>query len=199
MLVESPGAHVLSRQTAVAARARPLRADGSRHIAVALAAGAGAMALTSSGDALALGVLLGLLAADVVVWGGASLVALASLARWGSTSLRAIGGAQAVLGPAGLVGVTAAALSSWLGGAALVVASPPNAISAVAFGLAGSALVAGPVTGLDAVHLASRAASIVVGIGAAWGAGRWVPRRIARWGSLSLAAASVVCALLGRL
>ncbi len=45
--------------------------------------------------------------------------------RWGSTSLEAVAGAQAVLGPAGLVGPSTAAASSWLAALALVLAAVP--------------------------------------------------------------------------
>ena len=83
-----------------------------------------AVAAGSTGDTLLLGVLLGV-AAGRVAAGVAAVLALASvLVRWGSPSLEALAGAQAVLGPAGTVGSTAAAASAWCAAAALVLAAP---------------------------------------------------------------------------
>jgi hypothetical protein len=121
----------------------------------AAAAAAAVLALTSSGDALVLALALGLAA-----WRPApALAAVAALAatswRWGSSSLEAVAGAQAVLGPAGWVGPTLAAAGSWLGAVALVAATPgfaapvPRAVAAVASGAAAAVVVAGPAPGGD--------------------------------------------------
>lgn len=82
------------------------------------------MALSSTGSAVLLGGLL-----VVVVRRPAPAMAvtgalLAVAVRWGSASLSGLAGAQAVLGPAGLVGPRPAAASAWLAGAALVLAVP---------------------------------------------------------------------------
>ena len=108
------------------------------------------MAASSTGDALLLGVLLGV-AAGRVAAGVAAVLALGSvLLRWGSPSLEALAGAQAVLGPAGTVGTTAAAASAWCAAAALVLAAPrleqqlPWRVgAAVPFGVAAAAVVVG--------------------------------------------------------
>ncbi len=83
------------------------------------------LAVASQGDALVVAALLA-----VAAWRpfpalaiGAGLVAASW--RWGSTSLEAIAGAQAVLGPAGLVGSSTAAASAWLAGLAVLLAAVP--------------------------------------------------------------------------
>ena len=157
MPLEPPGTDLPARP-----RTRPLTAATGRDV-VRLAAGAGAavMALSSSGDVLLLGVLLGGAAGSV--WAGAAGVAagLAVLVRWGSPSLDALAGAQSVLGPAGLVGPPLAAAATWVAGAALVLAAPSlpwgevrragvaRVVGALAFALTAAAIVAGPGPGGD--------------------------------------------------
>lgn len=72
--------------------------------------------------------LLGLLVALVLASRAGAVAALlatsAVLVRWGSPSLTAVAGDQAVLGPAIVVGSTAAAASAWLAAAAIVLAVP---------------------------------------------------------------------------
>ena len=83
------------------------------------------LAILSRGDALVLGALL-----VVVAWHLPALAVIPALLaaswRWGSTSLDALAGAQAVLGPAGFVGPTAAAAGSWLAAVANVLSPPPE-------------------------------------------------------------------------
>ncbi|HUF33638.1 MAG TPA: hypothetical protein VMN58_10585 [Acidimicrobiales bacterium] len=82
------------------------------------------MALSSTGSAVLLG---GLLVVVVRRPASAFAVAGAVLAvsvRWGSSSLSGLAGAQAVLGPAGLVGSRPAVASAWLAATALVLAVP---------------------------------------------------------------------------
>ena len=90
----------------------------------AAAAAAVVLAVLSRGDVLVLGALL-----VVVAWRLPALAVLPALVaaswRWGSTSLDALAGAQAVLGPAGFVGPTTAAAASWLAAVAILVSSAP--------------------------------------------------------------------------
>lgn len=81
------------------------------------------LAVLSRGDALVLGVLL-----VVATWRLLALAVLPALVasswRWGSTSLDALAGAQAVLGPAGFVGPATAATASWLAAIAILLSVP---------------------------------------------------------------------------
>jgi hypothetical protein len=78
------------------------------------------LAVLSRGDALVVATLLALAAWRPLPVAALGAALVASSWRWGSTSLEALAGAQAVLGPAGWVGPTAAALSSWLAGVAVL-------------------------------------------------------------------------------
>jgi hypothetical protein len=125
----------------------------------AAAAAALVLALLSRGDTLVLAALL-----VVMSWRlSAAAIAVPALVaaswRWGSTSLEALAGAQAVLGPAGLVGPTKAAAAAWLAAVALVLLVPARAsssagqvVTSVAIGASGAAaalVVAGPAIGDD--------------------------------------------------
>lgn len=145
MLVEPPGSHVPPRRWLT----EPTL------IRVAAAAAAAVLAVTSTGDAFVLAAALG-----VAAWRPApALAAGAALAaaswRWGSSSLEAVAGAQAVLGPAGWVGPPMAAAGCWLGAVALVAATPgipasaPRGMAAAASGAAAAVVVAGPAPGGD--------------------------------------------------
>lgn len=162
MLLEPPHPHVPAgpRPSGLAA-ARP-----------ALAAGAAIVALTSTGDVLLLAALLAVVAADVAPGAVAVVAGLSVLARWGTSSLSALAGAQAVAGAAGWTGPPLLVASSWCAAAALVAAAPRHRAGAVAFGLLAADLAAGPAvvrslatTNLD--HLLVRAAAGVVGVVAA--------------------------------
>ncbi|MDP1819426.1 MAG: hypothetical protein Q8K58_05955 [Acidimicrobiales bacterium] len=136
-------------------------------------AGAGlVLAVSSRGDASVLAVVLAALAwrPTAVLAVGAAFVA--SSWRWDASSLEALSGAQAVLGPAGGVGPPAAAAGSWLAAAAILLAlagavertgrvAPIDLARAAAAGAAVAAVVAGPALG---GHIAVRAA---VAVGAA--------------------------------
>lgn len=159
-------------------------------IRLAAAAGAVLLLLTSSGHVLVVGVLLGVVALDATA-GLVSVVAgLGAALRWGTGSLRVAAGAQAVLGPAVVVGPELAAAGAGAGGIALVLAAPAG-WAAVPFGLAAGLLAAGPAaaTGPDA---AVRFGAGVLGIAAAWTAGRFLPRRLSGPMGLVAAAAAVV-------
>lgn len=140
------------------------------------AAAAVVLAVLSLGDALVLAALL-----VVVAWRLPALTVvpalLASSWRWGSTSLDALAGAQAVLGPAGLVGSGRGAAASWLAAAALVLSSPavrwrvagPSEVAA-SQGVAVERLRLDVVTGLAAVAIGATAADVVAGpsLGGDW-------------------------------
>lgn len=118
------------------------------------------LAVLSRGDVLVLAALL-----VVVAWRPAAVAVVPALVasawRWGSTSLDALAGAQAVLGPAALVGPTSAAVASVSAALAILVGVPgrplgeasPNRrprgrlMVAVATGAAVAAVVAGPGVG----------------------------------------------------
>lgn len=141
------------------------------------AAAAVVLAVLSLGDALVLAAVL-----VVIAWRLPALVVvpalLASSWRWGSTSLDALAGAQAVLGPAGLVGPTPAAAASCLAAAALVLSSPARRGGLIAdtseATLSHTSAVAHPpfdiVTGLAALAIGATAADVVAGpsLGGDW-------------------------------
>jgi len=141
------------------------------------------LAVLSRGDALVLAALLA-----VVAWRPAALAVvpalLASSWRWGSTSLEALAGAQAVLGPAGIVGPAVAATASWLAAAAILLSVPshvggmgrreagagaPNRlVGAAAAGAAAAAVVAGPAPGGDVwIRVAGTVVAAMLALGIA--------------------------------
>jgi hypothetical protein len=87
------------------------------------AAAALLLAVLSRGDVLVLGALLA-----VVAWRLPALALVPALVaagwRFGSTSLEALAGAQAVLGPAGLVDPVRGAVASWCAAVAVVLLVP---------------------------------------------------------------------------
>lgn len=204
--VEPPGPHLRRRTTpgevkltAVdpGAAAEPIRTLSTApliadEVSSGAVAGAVALALSSSGEVVLLAVLLGIAAGEVLA-GAVAVLATGSVAiRWGTTSLDAIAGAQSVLGPGVAVGPAAAAASTWCAAAALVLAGA-RGWRAVAFGLTGGLVVAGPAAG-SADLVAMRAAAAVAGVGLAVVAGRRAPP-VARLAALALAAGAVVLAL----
>jgi hypothetical protein len=115
-----------------------------------VAAGAVALGVSSRGDALVLAVLLAVLAERPARVLGALGALVGSCVRWGTTTLGAIAGAQAVLGPAGWTGSTLAVSSAWAGAVGLVAATPRplkvsagDLVAAAPFGVAAAAVVAG--------------------------------------------------------
>lgn len=156
--MEPPHSHVPRRRPAPH---RSLRLAGTAAVL--------ALVLTSSGDLLLVAVLLGLATVDLAVAGVAAIVGLAVLARWGTTSLTALAGLQAVLGPAGLRGSALAAASSWFAAAALLFAAAlmPRRIAAVATGLLAALMVVGPAAsdpGLAAVRATGAVVGAAVGL-----------------------------------
>lgn len=139
---------------AVAAPPSPLG-----HLRLAVLVAAGAVVLTSTGDVVLLAVLLGLVARDLVAGATALLVAASVVARWGTTSLAALAGGQAVLGAAITVGPTEAAASGALAAVALVLAAPPGG-GALLFGAAAGLVSVGP-AGVEPELLAARVGAAV--------------------------------------
>ena len=154
---------------------------------------AGTLTLSSTGDVVLLGALLGIAAGDVLAAAAAVLAALSFAVRWGATSLEAIAGAQSVLGPGGAVAPALAGASSWCGALALLLLSPRD-WRAAAFGLAAAIGVAGPM-GSSGADLAVRVAASAVGAGVALGVGRVVPPAVGRPAALGLAGLAAVLAV----
>jgi len=161
------------------------------------AVGAVTMALLSSGDVLLLGVLLGIACADLVVGATGVVVGLAVVGRWGTPSLAALAGGQAVVGAAGVTGPTLLAASAWCAAAALALAAPRRPVATVAFGLAAADVVAGPsaVSSGDGGSLAIRVAASLVAVLLAFFAASWIPPRLARAAALVVAVAAALLVL----
>lgn len=227
--MEPPGAHVpgrrLSRLTAPQTRSgrvpggpgatgpdqNGLRAK-PRLVPLGAATGLAMMAATASGDVFAAAVLLGLAAADIAAGAVGVLVGVAVVGRWGSSSLAALSGGQAVVGAAGWSGPVAMVLSSWATAFAIVLACPrrrpvPTAATegatgvslagVLACGLLAAALVAGPAAGADPAPVVALrvGASLVAVVVAAVVAGA-CSRPTARVGALIAAAAAAALAVL---
>jgi hypothetical protein len=161
------------------------------------------MAVTATGDALALGVLLGLAAVDVVAGGIGVLVGLAVAGRWGSTALSALAGGQAVVGPAAWSGSAAMVASSWAAALALVLAcgrgwprrSGHAGLETIAFGSAAALVLAGPAAGRSpTAALGLRVVATVAAVVACRAASRRLPRETARTAGGVAAALAVALA-----
>jgi hypothetical protein len=185
MLVEPPGQVVPPRSPAY-------RLD-PRHLRLAAAAGAALVALTSTGDVLLLGVLLGVAALELEAGVAAVFAAFSVVVRWGSSSLSALAGAQSVLGAAAAIGSSSSALSSALAGLTFVLVPAGRADEpalAVAAGLAAGAVAAGPSA---ADRLGLRLVGMVVAVALAYAASRLLPRRPTVYAAIALAV--VACLL----
>jgi hypothetical protein len=152
------------------------------------------MALTSAGDVLLLGVLLGVAAGDVEAGAASVLAGLVVLGRFGTTSLAALAGAQHVVGPAGTTGPVLAAAAAWCAAAALTLSTRAEFAIAAVFGLAAADVVAGPAVH-SAESLAVRLAASLLAVAAAWFVGGWVPPRLARPAALAAGALGVLLVL----
>jgi hypothetical protein len=183
MLLESLGPNLRARSH------RPLTT-----LQLGAAAGAAALALSSTGDVLLLGALLGVAAADLAIGAAGVLVGLTVLGRFGTTSLSALAGAQHVVGPAGTTGPVLLAAASWCGAIALAVASRGELAIAAVFGLAAADLVAGPAAH-GAHALAIRVAASLVAVAVAWFAGGWLPPRLTRVAAVVAGVAGVLLVL----
>jgi hypothetical protein len=122
---------------------------GRAHLTQALAAAALVLAVSSRGELALVALLLVLPDVSVPSVVAALGAVVASSWRWGTTSLEALAGAQAVLGPAGGIGPGGAAAGSWLAAAALLLAlsrgRDPMRFAAV--GATVAAVLAGPAPG----------------------------------------------------
>jgi hypothetical protein len=157
------------------------------------AAGAAALILLSTGDLFLLAVLLGVAAATVPAGVTGAAVAVAVSTRWGSSSLAAAAGAQAVLGPALVVGPWPALVSGWCAAAALLLAAPPGLVAPV-FGAAAALVAAGPgATSLG--NGAIRFGALAAGAAAAWFLVPRVPTAVRRAGPAVAAAAAALAVL----
>ncbi|HVF75945.1 MAG TPA: hypothetical protein VM938_12945 [Acidimicrobiales bacterium] len=135
--------------------------------------------MTSTGDAFLLALLLGFAARSRLVGATTTAVAVALLARWGSSSLAAAAGAQAVLGPAFLLLPVPSMASTWLAAAALLLVAPVGWLAPL-FGATAGLVAAGPgvTSPLDALV---RLAALAAGAALAWFVAprlalTWVPR-----------------------
>lgn len=129
--------------------------------------------MTSAGHLLILGALVAVVARTRAGAVAALLAATAVLVRWGGPSLSAVGGGQAVLGPAVVVGSGAAAVSSLLAALAIALVAPRAWPVVVALGVVAGAVAVGPELPDD---LVVRVVGALVGTGLAFLA-RWVPFR----------------------
>lgn len=109
--------------------------------------------MAATGHVAVLAALLAILAAHPAATAALALAGGATILRWGTGSLGAIVGAQAVLGPAGVVGPGMAAAGSWLAAAAVLLSTPGPVtirplgaamLGAVATGTTAATLVMGP-------------------------------------------------------
>ena len=155
------------------------------------------MAVTSTGDVLLLGVLLGVAVGDVEAGAASVLAGLVVLGRFGTTSLAALAGAQHVVGPAGTTGPVLLAAASWCSALALTLSTRAEFAIAAAFGLAAADLVAGPSAAHGGEAMAVRLAASLVAVAVAWFVGGWVPPRLARLAAVLAGALGVVLVLAG--
>lgn len=172
-------------------RVLPLSGVSSEELRRGAGVGAAALAVSSSGEVVLLAALLGAAAGELIAGAVALLATTAAALRWGTTSLDAIAGAQTVLGPAAAVGPVAAAASTWLAAAALVLVKA-RGLNAVLFGVTAGLIAVGPAGSVDQV--AVRVVAAVIGAGLALAAQRWAPAA-ARPAALGLATAAVVLAV----
>jgi hypothetical protein len=173
-----------------------VRAWSARHadvVRVAAIGAATAIAVLSRGDLIVLAVVLAIAAFDLVAGAAALLVALAVMARLGTTSLAAMAGAQAVLGPAGATGPGFGALSAWLGALALVLVSP-DGWAAVPFGATAALVVIGPAaTSWQALLV--RVLAMVAFIDVVLALRRWWPAAVTRPAGVVVGVAALVTGL----
>ena len=145
--------------------------------------------------------LLGLAAGDALAGTAALAAVLGGLARFGTTSLPALGGAQAVLGPAAAVSPAVGALASALAALALVVVAPSRSLGewrGWLFGLLAGLVALGPSV-TSASTLAVRAGGAALGVGLVAAGQRWWPAADRPvwlpWAGLGLAAVALALAV----
>jgi hypothetical protein len=133
--------------------------------------------LTSTGDVTLVAVAIGVASADRAAFVTAGLAAVTVLGRWGTTSLAAMAGGQAVIGPAGVTGSATSVASVWLAAAALVAVTAGRTWVPVAatLGLFAALMVAGPAT-TSLLDAGVRAGAALAGLALALLARRLPPR-----------------------
>jgi hypothetical protein len=156
------------------------------------------LAVASRGDVVVLALLLAFGAGRRASGLAAAAALGAALVRWGSPALGAIAGAQAVVGPAGWTGSTAAVASAWLAALALVFAAVPFErvpttvviVSVAPFAIAAADVVVGPAPGgaIGWRVLASAVAVVVTTLVARW---RSLPMVAVAAGVLALVCAGI--------
>jgi len=176
------------------------RRDGSALVPVRLAllVAAFVLAVASRGDVFVLALVLGLGVGRRASAFAAVVGLVAAMVRWGSPSLRAIAGAQAVLGPAGWTGSRAAVASAWLGAMALVAAarrgprvvSLATCVSLAPFAVAAADVVVGPSLG-GAVGWRVLASIAAFGLALVFSRWRSAPEYAIAFGLAALLAAGV--------
>ncbi len=176
-------------------------------LSLGAAVGLAMMVITSTGDALVAGVLVGLAAADLAAGTVGVLVGIAVVGRWGSSTLAALAGGQAVLGAGGWSGPAGMVVSSWAAAAAVVLVCPRGGAGSastpevpagiVASGLLAAALVAGPAVGRDTGSVVTlRVVASVVAVAVAVLVIRACPRRVARVAGVIAAVSAAALAIL---
>jgi hypothetical protein len=153
------------------------------------------MALTSTGDVLLLGVLLGVVAGDVEAGAASVLAGLVVLGRFGTTSLAALAGAQHVVGPAGATVSVLLAAAAWCAALALSLSTRAELAIAAVFGLAAADVVAGPAVGGGGQAVAVRLAASLLAVAVTSFVGGWVPSRLARPAAVTAGLLGVVLVL----
>lgn len=179
-------------------------ADGARPLLpVAAAAGAGVLALTSTGSMVVAAALLGVAVGDRRSLIAVFLAVAAVAVRFATTSFDDLAGIQSVLGSAVEVGPATGAASAWAAAAAVVLAAAPlrpgsavAGVSAVAAGAFAAAIAAGQGPGgelwvrVGATVLATAVAGAVVATDRA--VGGW--HRMRPWLALAIGVLGVVLA-----
>ncbi len=175
-------------------------------LSLGAAVGLAMMVITSTGDALVAGVLLGVAADDLVAGSVGVLVGIAGVGRWGSSSLAALAGGQAVLGAGGWSGPAGMVVSSWAAAAAVVLvcsrragsaSTPEVPVGILASGLLAAALVAGPAVGQDTGSVVTlRVVASVVAVAVAVLVVRACPPRATRVAGVIAAVSAAALAVL---
>jgi hypothetical protein len=162
-----------------------------------------ALAVTSRGDVIVLALLLAFGAGRRASGLAAAGALGAAMVRWGSPSLGAIAGAQAVLGPAAWTGSALAVASAVLGAAALVLAAAPlvrdswatRAACVAPFAAAAADVAIGPAPG-GAIALRVLATLAAIAL-ATWLSPRLLDRRV-QWLAQACGLVALACAGLAR-
>lgn len=189
--LEPPVPHLPGRRAGQAGDHLTARLGSGDLLRLGAIAAALGLVLSSSGDAFLVAVLLGAATADAVVFTAVGAAAVTLLVRWGTSSLSAVAGAQAVLGPAALTGTPLDVAATWCAGlGVLFVASASTPAGLIAGALTAGLVVAGPAATsvADALVRAAGAAGALLAGAVLW---RLVPARVVRLVGMALSAAAV--------